>query len=1354
MSNINDSYKTNNDRHGNFSAISISIASPEDIMSWSHGSIKNSDTINYRTFKPEKDGLFCARIFGPVRDYECLCGKYKRIKFKGVVCEKCGVEVTLSKVRRERMGHIDLVMPVVHSWFLKSSPSRIATLLGVQLKMLEKVVYFDSYIVINNGNTTLEKYSIIDESQYEDALNTFGDGSFVVGTGSEAIRKILENIDLNYEKELILSEIKNTKSISKLKNLNKRFKLIQSFLESGNKPEWMVLTKLPVIPPDLRPLVMLDGAKFASSGLNDLYKSVINRNNRLIRLMEMGAPDIIVRNEKRMLQQAVNALLDNSSSSKVVKNSMNIPLKSLSDNLKGKNGRFRENLLGKRVDYSGRSVIVVGPDLRLHECGIPKKMALELFKPFVYGRLQLYGKAPSIQIARKMVEKELPDVWEVLDGIVKEHLILLNRAPTLHRLGIQAFEPRLVETKAIHLHPLVCKAFNADFDGDQMAVHIPLSVEAQLEARVLMLSSNNILNPADGSPTIIPTKDIVLGLYYATLPMENEVGDGSIFSDVDHLHHAINEGKVSYNTKIKYLLNNDGKSKLIDTCVGRVILHSLLPQGEKITLEDVNLTINAKIIGSIIDMVNSSYGMKETVMFADKVMQFGFKSATRSGLSFGKDDVQIPDTKSDHVNKTMQIVADAQAQYRDGLITYKEKYNRVTDEWDRCTNAISKDMMHGMSLNSNNSKANSLFMMMNSGARGSESQCKQMAGMRGLMVKPSGEIIENPIISNFKEGLSTIEYFESSHGARKGMADTALRTADAGYLTRRLVDVAQDYVITEHDCNAQEGIIFTVKVIEGRVVEKLSDMIMGRVLAKDLLDINGNTLFKRNHLISKSDATKIDMAISACVRSVTKCEAKTGLCSMCYGLDQSKSTIASIGDAVGIIAAQSIGEPGTQLTMRTFQTGGIAGKLSNRMSIVSDYNGKIKFSRISSITDKSGNVIVTSNSGLIQILNDKDIILSEYKIPYGSRLVIADGDSISVGSKIAMNDSYSVPIVSEYDGFVKFFDLVNGISCRERSDEFGNSYKLIQDWLKISKYLQPRVMICDDKGNQIKNSNGEDVIYILPIGAIISISDGAKISAGDPIARIPKDTNVSKDITGGLPIVESIFEARIPKNPAVISAHDGVVSFDRNARIKNVIVIESEDGSKNEYIVKKGKYIKVKDGEFVKKGDIIIDGDIDPHSLLDLGGVDALVMHILQGVQQVYKLQGVKIDNKHIEIIILSMLKFVEVTDPGDSDLEIESRITFNSIKDINNNLISQGKNPAKFKRYLYGITKTSIQNDSFISAAAFQETVKVLTEAAVTSKRDDLIGLKENVIVGRLIPVGTGLAFSNMVKSDIDLES
>ena len=1328
----------------NFNSLKISIASPEDIRSWSFGEIKKPETINYRTFKPEKDGLFCSRIFGPVKDYECLCGKYKRMKFRGIICEKCGVEVTLSKVRRDRMGHIELAAPVSHIWFMKSLPSRIATLLDMTIKNLEKVLYFEQFIVVEPGLTDLKKGEIISEEQYIDYQDEYGEDSFSAAIGAEAIEQMLLSIDLENEFNQLKIDLTETKSELKKTKITKRLKLIESFIISKNKPEWMIMKVLPVIPPELRPLVPLDGGRFATSDLNDLYRRVINRNNRLKRLIDLRAPDIIIRNEKRMLQESVDALFDNGRRGRVITSTNKRPLKSLSDMLKGKQGRFRQNLLGKRVDYSGRSVIVVGPNLKLHQCGIPKKMALELFKPFIFHKLDIYGWANTIKAAKKLVEKEDPRVWDILEEVIREHPVLLNRAPTLHRLGIQAFEPILIEGKSIQLHPLVCTAFNADFDGDQMAVHVPLSLEAQLEARVLMMSTNNILSPSSGKPIIVPSQDIVLGIYYLSIIRNNQIGEGRSFVDLNEILKAIESGDVSLHSKIKARIETyDGKFEKVDTTPGRMILGNILPKNKNINYEMINKILTKKEVSNIIDSVYRFCGQKKTVLFADHIMQIGFKYAAIAGISFGKDDLIIPTDKDNLLNETQIKVQEYENQYQDGLITQGEKYNKVVDAWSECTNKVADKMLDVISSPSDDKPINSVYMMAHSGARGSAAQLKQLSGMRGLMAKPSGEIIENPIKSNFKEGLSVLEYFTSTHGARKGLADTALKTASSGYLTRRLVDVAQDAVIRELDCGTKNGVIVEEIVESGNITSPLTERILGRTPVDDLLDENNETIVKSGEIISEKHLDTISkLGIrSLKIRSVLTCDTEDGICSVCYGRDLARGTPVNIGEAVGIIAAQSIGEPGTQLTMRTFHIGGAASSSVEQSNATAPLSGDIKLENINIIEDRFNNKIVLSRNGKIKIIDEN---LEKYSstIPFGSKLLVNDGDKVENNQTLAEWDPYTLPIISEKQGYVKYIDLKQGVSFRESIDDTtGISSKIVIDWSQNqkSKNFKPAINIVDNLTNNDSDQTNF-LNYPMSIDSILSVEDGQEVFAGQVIARIPKESSKTKDITGGLPRVAELFEARKPKDPAIMCEIDGKISFGKDYKNKRRVIITSLDEKITfETLIPRSKYLNVQEGDFVKKGDILVEGTPVPHDILRILGIEELARYLVREVQSVYKLQGVYINDKHIETIARQMLQKVLIKESGDSNLIAGEQVQRRDIIKLNKILISEGKKEVKFEPVLLGITKASLQTSSFISAASFQETTKVLTDAATLGKVDTLKGLKENVIVGRLIPAGTG---------------
>ncbi|MFC4349558.1 DNA-directed RNA polymerase subunit beta' [Kordiimonas lipolytica] len=1355
-------YFNPNQKPETFDQIQISIASPERIRSWSFGEIKKPETINYRTFKPEKDGLFCARIFGPVKDYECLCGKYKRMKYRGIICEKCGVEVTLSKVRRERMGHIDLAAPVAHIWFLKSLPSRIGLVLDMTLKDLERVLYFEYYVVIEPGLTPLKQFQLLSEDDYYRAQDEYGEDSFTAGIGAEAIRKLLESVDLEDEQEKLLKELAETKSELKPKKIVKRLKVIESFIESGNRPEWMIMTVVPVIPPELRPLVPLDGGRFATSDLNDLYRRVINRNNRLKRLIELRAPDIIIRNEKRMLQESVDALFDNGRRGRTITGANKRPLKSLSDMLKGKQGRFRQNLLGKRVDYSGRSVIVVGPELKLHQCGLPKKMALELFKPFIYSRLDKKGIATTIKAAKKLVEKERREVWDILDEVIREHPVMLNRAPTLHRLGIQAFEPVLIEGKAIQLHPLVCAAFNADFDGDQMAVHVPLSIEAQLEARVLMMSTNNILSPANGKPIIVPSQDIVLGLYYMTSLRQGDIGEGKAFSCMDEIQFALDAKSITLHTKINArfeLINDKGEleTKRVETTPGRMILAQHLPKHPKVPFSLINRRLGKKEISEVIDVVYRHCGQKTTVLFADGIMGEGFRRACAAGISFGKDDMIIPDAKETLVEATRDMVKEYEEQYQDGLITQGEKYNKVVDAWAQCTDKVADAMMKEMERtevdeNGRETDVNSVFMMANSGARGSAAQMKQLAGMRGLMAKPSGEIIETPIISNFKEGLSVLEYFNSSHGARKGLADTALKTANSGYLTRRLVDVSQDCVVIEEDCGTENGITITEVSEGGDVLVPLSERILGRCLSVDVKHpVSGELLFPAGELLdeAKSDAIETAGIGEVKIRSVLTCETKGGTCGKCYGRDLARGTPVNMGEAVGVIAAQSIGEPGTQLTMRTFHIGGAA-TVNAESAVESSADGKIKIENRNVIEDSKGRKVVMSRNMEVIVVDDEGREKAKHRLAYGSHLFKDEGQEVVKGEKLAEWDPYTVPIITEQTGTVRLVDLIEGVSVKEIVDEgTGIASKVVTDWRSAPKGadLRPRITLRNENDEVVELANGTEARYFLSVDAILSVEDGKHVQAGDVIARIPREAAKTKDITGGLPRVAELFEARRPKDHAIIAEIDGIVEFGRDYKNKRRISIRprDEEGEPVEYLVPKGKHIAVQEGDFIQKGEYLIDGNPAPHDILHVMGVEALANYLVKEVQDVYRLQGVKINDKHIEVIVRQMLQKIEITSSGDSTMLLGEQVDREEFEEQNAKLEAQGKLPAKGHPILLGITKASLQTRSFISAASFQETTRVLTEASVAGKKDRLVGLKENVIVGRLIPAGTGSVMNRL---------
>ncbi len=1338
-----------------FDEIKISIASPEQIRSWSYGEVKKPETINYRTFKPERDGLFCARIFGPVKDYECLCGKYKRMKYRGIVCEKCGVEVTLSSVRRERMGHIELAAPVAHIWFLKSLPSRISMLTDISVKALERVLYFESYIVIEPGLTPLSMHEMLSEEQYQEAVDEYGEDSFRAGIGAEAIKEILSSIDLEEERKTIRAELKDNASEAKRKKLVKRLKIIEAFINSGTRPEWMILDVLPVIPPELRPLVPLDGGRFATSDLNDLYRRVINRNNRLKRLLELHAPDIIIRNEKRMLQESVDALFDNGRRSRAITGTNKRPLKSLSDMLKGKQGRFRQNLLGKRVDYSGRSVITVGPELRLQQCGLPKKMALELFKPFVYAKLELYGHATTIKAAKRMVEKERPEVWDILEEVIREHPVLLNRAPTLHRLGIQAFEPVLVEGKAIHLHPLVCTAFNADFDGDQMAVHVPLSIEAQLEARVLMMSTNNILSPASGKPIIVPTQDMVLGIYYLTYDADGLKGEGSIFADYNEVLLALDAKVVDLHSKIKCRIryiddNGEEKFGLVDTTPGRLMVAEILPQHKDVPFSLVNRLVKKKEIGEIIDIIYRHCGQKETVMFVDRLMTLGFQNACKAGISFGKDDLIVPEAKKELVAETEKQVKEFEQQYQNGLITKGEKYNKVIDIWAACTDKVADEMMKNIS-KTENGYINSVYMMAHSGARGSAAQMRQVAGMRGLMAKPSGEIIEQPIISNFKEGLTVLEYFNSTHGARKGLADTALKTANSGYLTRRLVDVAQDVVVTEQDCGTERGIIVRPVVDGGNVIVSIGERILGRTIQEDIVHPEtGEVLVKKGKLITEDDVDVVEKAgvEQVKIRSVLTCECKNGVCAACYGRDLARGTPVNIGEAVGVIAAQSIGEPGTQLTMRTFHIGGAASKSAEQSTVEVPFAGVLKLENNHTVTNSDGHLIVLSRNCEVVIVDANGREKSRHKVPYGTKILAAEGAKVKKGQKVAEWDPFTVPVITEKAGRAEWVDLISNVSLEERVDETtGVVDNVVIDWHSGANAanLKPGIALKDENGNAVLFDNGKEVRYYLSVGAILTVENGAEIKVGDVVARIPRESSKTKDITGGLPRVAELFEARHPKDQAIISDIDGIVEFGKDYKAKQRITVVPKKGDAVEYLIPKGKHLVVQEGDVVKKGDMLVEGTPAPHDILRVLGVEKLAEYLVKEVQDVYRLQGVKINDKHIEVIVSQMLRKVEVRVPNDTTFLVGEQVDRDVFEAENEKTIAEGGVPAEADPVLLGITKASLQTKSFISAASFQETTRVLTEAAVEGKVDHLTGLKENVIVGRLIPAGTGTVLRNL---------
>ncbi|MDO6460062.1 DNA-directed RNA polymerase subunit beta' [Granulosicoccaceae sp. 1_MG-2023] len=1364
MKDLLNLYKLQNQTE-DFDAIRIGLTSPEIIRSWSYGEVKKPETINYRTFKPERDGLFCAKIFGPTKDYECLCGKYKRLKHRGVVCEKCGVEVTLTKVRRERMGHIDLASPVAHIWFLKSLPSRIGLLLDMTLREIERILYFEAFVVTDPGTTPMEVGDTLNDEQYLEALEQYGD-DFDAKMGAEAVHELLSNIDLELEARVMREEIDSTKSETKLKRLTKRLKLIESFIASNNRPEWMIMTILPVLPPDLRPLVPLDGGRFATSDLNDLYRRVINRNNRLRRLLELNAPDIIVRNEKRMLQESVDALLDNGRRGRAITGSNRRPLKSLADMIKGKQGRFRQNLLGKRVDYSGRSVIVVGPTLRLHQCGLPKKMALELFKPFIFSKLQLRGMATTIKAAKKMVEREGGEVWDILDEVIREHPVMLNRAPTLHRLGIQAFEPVLIEGKAIQLHPLVCAAFNADFDGDQMAVHVPLSIEAQLEARALMMSTNNVLSPANGEPIIVPSQDIVLGLYYITRTRAGAKGEGMSFADTAEAILAYENRVVDLHAQVNVRVrdvivdeNGEKQTALVrkQTTVGRAIVSEILPEGLPFSLVDCDLT--KKNISRLINGTYREVGLKEAVVFADQLMYMGFRYSTLAGVSIGVEDMVVPADKHDIIGAAEDEVKEIENQYSSGLVTNGERYNKVVDIWSHANDQVAAAMMSRLGKETvkdaegndvEQASFNSIFMMADSGARGSAAQIRQLAGMRGLMAKPDGSIIETPITANFREGLNSQQYFISTHGARKGLADTALKTANSGYLTRRLVDIAQDMVVTDFDCGTTAGISMKPIIEGGDVVEPLRERVLGRTVAQDVYRPGGEDVVAPagtlldEHWVEVLEAAGVDEVL---VRSAITCEADYGVCSKCYGRDLARGHLINEGEAVGVMAAQSIGEPGTQLTMRTFHIGGAASRSAAASSVEAKSSGHVRFHNTKAVTNTSGNLVVVSRSAEIGIIDEHLRERERYKIPYGAMINFTDGSEVKGGEVIAQWDPHTHPVITEVAGYVRFSDFVDGSTVTAQVDEMtGVSSIVITDPKQrgaAGKDLRPTVRLVDENGKDLYYVGTEiPAQYALPTGAIVTLKDGDKIEVGDVVARIPQESSKTRDITGGLPRVADLFEARKPKEPAILAERTGTVSFGKETKGKQRLVITPAEGEHYEELIPKWRHINVFEGEQVERGEMIADGEPNPQDILRLRGVEALASYLVQEIQDVYRLQGVKINDKHIEVIIRQMLRKVEITDPGDSKLLRGEQVDAIRLRKMNAKLEELGKMPAKFDHLLLGITKASLVTESFISAASFQETTRVLTEAAVRGARDDLKGLKENVIVGRLIPAGTGLAF------------
>ena len=1348
-----------------FDRIRIGLASPEIIRSWSYGEVKKPETINYRTFKPERDGLFCAKIFGPVKDYECLCGKYKRLKHRGIVCEKCGVEVTQAKVRRDRMGHVELACPVAHIWYLKSLPSRIGLLLDKTLREIERILYFEAFVVIDPGMTELEQGQLLSEEAYLDALEEYGN-EFEALMGAEAVQRLLREIDIKTEVNTLHEEIANTSSETKLKKFTKRLKVLEAFMASGNKPEWMIMTVLPVLPPDLRPLVPLDGGRFATSDLNDLYRRVINRNNRLKRLLDLNAPDIIVRNEKRMLQEAVDALLDNGRRGRAILGTNKRPLKSLADMIKGKQGRFRQNLLGKRVDYSGRSVIVVGPTLKLHQCGLPKKMALELFKPFIFSKLQRRGLATTIKAAKKMVETEVREVWDILEEVIREHPVLLNRAPTLHRLGIQAFEPVLIEGKAIQLHPLVCTAYNADFDGDQMAVHVPLTLEAQIEARVLMMSTNNILSPANGEPIIVPTQDIVLGLYYMTRERINAKGEGMVFADSKELGRAYANDAADLHAKIKVRLkevlfdeqgNRQESIKLCKTTVGRVLLWNVVPEGLAFELVDKPMT--KKAVSKLLNECYHSLGLKQSVIFADQVMYMGFRQAALSGISVGIDDLEIPENKADIIAKAEDEVREIESQFASGLVTQGERYNKVVDIWSHTNDQVAKAMMEKLSYEmvkdakgkeTRQDSFNSIFMMSDSGARGSAPQMRQLAGMRGLMAKPDGTIIETPITANFREGLSVLQYFISTHGARKGLADTALKTANSGYLTRRLVDVAQDVVVTEEDCGTEDGLEISPHVEGGDLVEPLRDRVLGRTVAKDIyhpdsneLAISQNTVLDEK-LVALLDEIGVDRVKA---RSPITCHTRHGVCARCYGRDLARGHKVSIGEAVGVIAAQSIGEPGTQLTMRTFHIGGAASRAMTVNNIQVKNKGCIKLSNLKTVKHSSGNLIAISRSGEIFVVDDRGLERERYKVPYGAVISVEDGVVVDGGQIVAKWDPHTHPIISEVAGIVCFADFVEGATVTRQTDEVTGLSTIVINTQKQrhggGKDLRPMVKLADKKGKDLfLHNTNVPAHYLMTNGALVSVEDGAKVGVGDVIARIPQETTKTRDITGGLPRVADLFEARRPKDAAILAEISGVVSFGKETKEKRRLIITADEGEVNEILIPRWRHVTVFDGESVTRGEVIADGFSDAHDILRLLGVHALANYIINEVQDVYRLQGVKINDKHIEVIVRQMLRKAVITNPGDTKFLLGEQVEKNKILSENEKIAEENGKPAEYELVLLGITKASLATESFFSAASFQETTRVLTDASVNGKSDELRGLKENVIVGRLIPAGTGYIY------------
>jgi DNA-directed RNA polymerase subunit beta' len=1356
-----------------FDAIKIGLASPEKIRSWSYGEVKKPETINYRTFKPERDGLFCAKIFGPIKDYECLCGKYKRLKHRGVICEKCGVEVTLAKVRRERMGHIELASPVAHIWFLKSLPSRLGLVLDMTLRDIERVLYFEAYVVTDPGLTPLKRCQLLTEDDYLAKVEEFGD-DFSAAMGAEGIRALLRSLDLNKSLDELRKELEATSSDAKIKKIAKRLKVLEGFKQSNIKPDWMIMEVLPVLPPELRPLVPLDGGRFATSDLNDLYRRVINRNNRLKRLLELKAPEIIVRNEKRMLQEAVDSLLDNGRRGKAMTGANKRPLKSLADMIKGKGGRFRQNLLGKRVDYSGRSVIVVGPQLKLHQCGLPKKMALELFKPFIFNKLELLGLATTIKAAKRLVEQEVPEVWDILEEVIREHPVLLNRAPTLHRLGIQAFEPVLIEGKAIQLHPLVCAAFNADFDGDQMAVHVPLSLEAQMEARTLMLASNNVLSPANGEPIIVPSQDIVLGLYYATREHVNARGEGMSFSDLAEVTRAYDSRQVALHARVwvrirETEVSEEGerseKVTRYETTIGRALLSEILPAG--LPFELLNKPLKKKEISRLINGAFRRCGLRETVIFADKLMQAGFTIATKAGISFGVNDMTIPSQKQELIKAAETEVKEIEVQYTSGLVTAGERYNKVVDIWSRCGEQVGKVMMEQLGSeeveNRHGKKVkqeafNSIYMMADSGARGSAAQIRQLAGMRGLMAKPDGSIIETPITANFREGLNVLQYFISTHGARKGLADTALKTANSGYLTRRLVDVTQDLVVTEDDCGTSNGVAMKALVEGGEVVEALKERILGRTLATDLIHPETqDVLFPAGTLIDEDGVEAIDnVGIDEVkVRTALSCDTRWGVCAKCYGRDLGRGSPVNVGEAIGVIAAQSIGEPGTQLTMRTFHIGGAASRTAVQSHVEAKSAGTVRFTAtMRYLSNAKGDKLAISRSGEITIVDDNGRERERHKVPYGATLQVADGDTVRAGKTLASWDPHHRPIITEYAGTVKFEHVEEGATVAKQIDDVtGLSTLVVIDAKRRtttqSKGQRPSVKLINEAGDEVRIAGTDHAVNIsFPVGAVIAVRDGQQVQVGEVLARIPQEVSKTRDITGGLPRVAELFEARAPKDAGMLAEVTGTVSFGKDTKGKQRLVITDLDKQEHEYLIAKDKHLLVHDGQVVNKGEMIVDGPVDPHDLLRLLGIEELARYIIDEVQDVYRLQGVKINDKHIEVIVRQMLRRIEVDEPGDTPFIQGEQVERAELLEENEKAVKAGKKPGGFRNILLGITKASLSTDSFISAASFQETTRVLTEAAIMGKRDELRGLKENVIVGRLIPAGTGMAYHNVRKA------